>query len=455
MLDRTDRSLVGIWWWTVDRWLLASAILLMVIGTLLVMAAGPAVATNIQLASQHFGVRQSIYLIPALGAMLFFSILEPRPIRILAILGLAVTIGLMIAAILVGSEIKGATRWITIAGINLQPSEFAKPFFAIVSAWLLTLWREGQDFPGWIYSAALMAVLVGILVLQPDIGMTFLVAVTWGFQMFLAGLPMLLVIGIVALAPLGLWAAYRTLDHVEKRIDRFFEGGAWQVEQARDSFANGGLLGVGPGDGTVKLHLPDAHSDFIFAVAAEEYGALACLSLIGLYGFIVLRGFARTMSDEGLFALIAGSSLLAQFGVQAAIHMASSASTTIHCPLPRRALLPQPVMMPPLITVGSMRAESSKVAISEVVVVLPCVPATATDQRSRINSPSISARWTIGRKRSRAATSSGLSCLIAVEITTMDAFATFSAVWPHMTGMPLSRRRRTLAFSDRSLPCTS
>ena len=356
MLDRTDRSLVGIWWWTVDRWLLASAILLMVIGTLLVMAAGPAVATNIQLASQHFGVRQSIYLIPALGAMLFFSILEPRPIRILAILGLAVTIGLMIAAILVGSEIKGATRWITIAGINLQPSEFAKPFFAIVSARLLTLWREGQDFPGWIYSAALMAVLVGILVLQPDIGMTFLVAVTWGFQMFLAGLPMLLVIGIVALAPLGLWAAYRTLDHVEKRIDRFFEGGAWQVEQARDSFANGGLLGVGPGDGTVKLHLPDAHSDFIFAVAAEEYGALACLSLIGLYGFIVLRGFARTMSDEGLFALIAGSSLLAQFGVQAAIHMASSAD-----------FIPTKGMTLPLISYGGSSLVASGVTMGLIL----------------------------------------------------------------------------------------
>ena len=356
MLDRTDRSLVGIWWWTVDRWLLASAILLMVIGTLLVMAAGPAVATNIQLASQHFGVRQSIYLIPALGAMLFFSILEPRPIRILAIAALAVTISLMIAAILVGSEIKGATRWITIAGINLQPSEFAKPFFAIVSAWLLTLWREGQDFPGWIYSAALMAVLVGILVLQPDIGMTFLVAVTWGFQMFLAGLPMLLVVGIVALAPLGLWAAYRTLDHVEKRIDRFFEGGAWQVEQARDSFANGGLLGVGPGDGTVKLHLPDAHSDFIFAVAAEEYGALACLSLIGLYGFIVLRGFARTMSDEGLFALIAGSSLLAQFGVQAAIHMASSAD-----------FIPTKGMTLPLISYGGSSLVASGVTMGLIL----------------------------------------------------------------------------------------
>ena len=341
MLDRTDRSLVGVWWWTIDRWLLASALLLMVVGTLLVMAAGPAVATLINLPSQHFGVRQGIFLVPAVGLMLAVSLLEPRPIRALALVGLVGIIGLMVLAIVAGSEIKGATRWITIAGINLQPSEFAKPLFAVVSAWLLTLWREGQDFPGWIYSSALMAVIVGILVLQPDIGMTLMVVLTWGFQMFLAGMPMLLVICIVALAPLGLVVTYFTLGHVHKRINQFWEGGAWQVEKARDSFANGGLFGVGPGDGTVKHHLPDAHSDFIFAVAGEEFGALACLTLLTLYAFIVLRGFSRAMSDEGLFCLIASASLLLQFGVQAAIHMASS----VH-------LIPTKGMTLPLISYG-------------------------------------------------------------------------------------------------------
>jgi cell division protein FtsW len=233
MLDRTDRSLVGVWWWTVDRWLLASALLLMVVGTLLVMAAGPAVATLINLPSQHFGMRQGIFLVPAVGIMITVSLLEPRPIRALALLGLAGIVCLMVLAVVAGSEIKGATRWINIAGFNLQPSEFAKPLFAVVSAWLLTLWREGQDFPGWIYSSLLMAVIVGILVLQPDIGMTLMIVLTWGFQMFLAGMPMLLVICIIALAPLGLFIAYLTLDHVELRIEKFIEGGAWQVEQAK------------------------------------------------------------------------------------------------------------------------------------------------------------------------------------------------------------------------------
>jgi len=324
MLDRTDRSLVGIWWWTVDKWLLAGALMLMVLGVLLVMAAGPAVANLINLPSHHFALRQLVYIVPSLALMITVSMLEPRPIRVLALVGLAMTIGLMIVAILAGSEIKGATRWISLYDFNLQPSEFAKPLFAIVSAWLLTLWREGEDFPGWIYSTALLGGIVTILVLQPDIGMTVVIVLTWGFQMFLAGMPMLFVIGAIALAPLALYAAYLTLDHVQLRIDKFFEGGSWQVDRARQSFAEGGIFGVGPGDGTVKLHLPDAHSDFIFAVAAEEYGAIACLVLLSVYGFMVLRGFARALSDEGLFCLIAASSLVMQIGVQASIHMASS-----------------------------------------------------------------------------------------------------------------------------------
>jgi hypothetical protein len=163
MLDRTDRSLVGIWWWTVDKWLLASALLLMTLGVILVMAASPAVASLINLSSQHFIVRQLIYLAPAVLIMLSISMLEPRPIRALSLVGLVLVIGLMILAIIAGSEIKGATRWISFAGFTLQPSELAKPLFAIVSAWLLTLWREGQDFPGWAYASVLAAIIVGIL----------------------------------------------------------------------------------------------------------------------------------------------------------------------------------------------------------------------------------------------------------------------------------------------------
>ncbi len=324
MLDRTDRSLVGVWWWTVDKWMLTSVLLLMTLGIILVMAASPAVANLINLSSQHFILRQIAYLVPALGILISASMLELRPIRALSLIGLVVMVGLMVVATLVGSEIKGATRWVSLAGFTIQPSEFAKPLFAIVSAWLLTLWREGQDFPGWAYASGLAALIVGILVSQPDVGMTALILLTWGFQMFLAGMPMLFVLAAAALAPAAFGLAYLYLPHVEQRVDRFFAGGSWQVERAMESFAQGGFFGVGPGDGIVKLNLPDAHSDFIFAVAAEEYGALACLLLLGLYGFIIMRGFARALSGEGLFCLIATAGLIMQFGVQASIHMASS-----------------------------------------------------------------------------------------------------------------------------------
>jgi cell division protein FtsW len=356
MLDRTDRSLVGVWWWTVDKWLLASALILMVIGTLLVMAAGPAVANLIHLSSQHFIVRQLIYLLPTVALMIAVSMLEPRTIRACALLGLAGIIALMVMAILVGSEIKGATRWVSIAGFTLQPSELAKPLFAIVSAWLLTLWREGQDFPGWVYSTVLLGIIVTILVAQPDIGMTLMMLLTWGFQMFLAGMPLLFVIGGVLIAPALFYLAYLYLPHVTLRVDKFFEGGSWQVERAMESFATGGYFGVGPGDGRVKLHLPDAHSDFIFAVAAEEYGALACLALLGLYGFIILRGFVRSLGGDGLFCLIASASLVMQFGVQASIHMASSVN-----------LIPTKGMTLPFISYGGSSLLASGLTIGLIL----------------------------------------------------------------------------------------
>ena len=220
----------------------------------------------------------------------------------------------------------------------------------------MTLWREGQDFPGWAYATALLGIIVAILVAQPDIGMTLMMLLTWGFQMFLAGMPMLFVIGGVLVAPALFYLAYLYLPHVTLRVDKFFEGGSWQVERAMESFATGGYFGVGPGDGRVKLHLPDAHSDFIFAVAAEEYGALACLALLGLYGFIILRGFVRSLGGDGLFCLIAGASLVMQFGVQAFIHMASSVN-----------LIPTKGMTLPFISYGGSSLLASGLTIGLIL----------------------------------------------------------------------------------------
>lgn len=324
MFERTDRSHLGMWWWTVDKMLLTSTLLLMVLGAVLVMAASPPVASRIGLPEQHFVWRQVSYFAPALMVMFVASILDGRTIRICSLIGMIVVCGLMISTLIMGPEIKGATRWISIGGIRLQPSEFIKPVFVIICAWLLGLWRDHENFPGWAWALALTSLIVSILILQPDVGMTAVIILTFGFQMFLAGLPLVFIFIGLALVPLAIWIAYRQLDHVTMRIDRFFDGGNMQTERSLQSFIEGGWYGVGPGDGLIKRHLPDAHADFIFSVAAEEYGVLACLLLIGIYGFIVIRSYAQSISAENMFAVLAVSGLATQLGIQAAIHMAST-----------------------------------------------------------------------------------------------------------------------------------
>ena len=324
MFNRTDRSRLGIWWWTVDRMMLTCTLLLMVLGAVLVMAASPPVAERIGLPEHHFVFRQIVFMLPALLVMLVTSLLTERTIRILCLLGGMVITGLMVATLAIGPEVKGATRWLMLGGLRLQPSEFIKPILVITSAWLLGLWREQEGFPGWAWASAVVGVIVAILILQPDVGMTAVVVLTFGFQMFLAGLPLLLIGVALALAPLAVIMAYSFLDHVRLRVDKFFTGGNLQTERSIQSFVEGGWYGVGPGDGRVKLHLPDAHADFIFSVAAEEYGLIACLFLIGLFGFIVIRGYAQSLIAKDMFSMLAVSGLATQFGVQAAIHMASS-----------------------------------------------------------------------------------------------------------------------------------
>ena len=324
MFDRTDRSHIGVWWWTVDKMMLASIFLLMVLGAVLVMAASPPVASRLGLPEQHFVWKQLVFLIPATAIMLTTSILSARFIRILCLLGLVFISSLMIATVLIGPEVKGATRWLTVIGFRLQPSEFIKPFCAVSCAWLLGLWRDREQFLGWIWASAISGFVITLLMLQPDIGMTSVILLTFSVQLFLAGLPLLLVFTAIGLAPLAGWLAYSHFGHVQQRIDKFFDGGSMQTERSIQSFAEGGWFGVGPGDGTVKQYLPDAHADFIFSVAAEEYGLMACLLLIGAYIFVVIRGYAQSLNRPDMFTILAVSGLTTQFGLQAAIHMASS-----------------------------------------------------------------------------------------------------------------------------------
>ena len=324
---RSDTSLLGRWWWTVDRWTLVALLLLMGAGAILVLAASPAVAERLDLPAFSLAKRQLVVLPVALALMLAVSLCSPRQVRRLAVLGTGACMVGLVMTLIIGAEIKGATRWISIGGFSVQPSEFMKPCFAVLVAALFAAGKAREDFPGtWIAIGAFIAV-AGLLVLQPDVGQPFMIAAIFGSEFFLAGLPLILVGGVVALGVLSLVGAYFLLPHVTERINAFLNpevGDHYQVERSIEAFMNGGLLGTGPGEGTIKQVLPDAHSDFIFAVAGEEFGMLVCLAIVLLFAFVVLRGFSKLLNENSLFVLLAAAGLLTQFGLQALINMGSS-----------------------------------------------------------------------------------------------------------------------------------
>ncbi len=328
-IARNDTSVLGRWWWTVDKMTLVCLIALAVIGLLLTATASPSVAERIGATPLHFVKKQAILLVPALVLMIGVSLMEPRSVRRLALMVLGGAIVLLIGTLFLGAEIKGATRWISIAGFTIQPSEFAKPAFAVSVAWVLSARRLGEEVPGYALSCVLYMGVVGLLLLQPDVGQAAVVSAIWFVQLFLAGLPMLLVAIMAAVGVCGLIGAYYVFPHVQSRIDRFLDpaaGDSYQIDRAREAFMNGGIFGRGPGEGVVKNHLPDGHADFIFAVAGEEFGLLVCLVIVGMFAFVVLRGMARVLQENDLFAVIAATGLLVQFGLQALINMASTLS---------------------------------------------------------------------------------------------------------------------------------
>ena len=324
---RTDTSLVSRWWWTIDRWTLLAITLIAALGAILVLAASPAVAERIGLDSFHFVRRHFVFLPVAMMVMVSISLLTPRAVRRVALFVFAGSIAAMILVLFFGIETKGATRWLSIAGFSLQPSEFIKPSFAVVAAWMFSAQKLDEDVPGYAISIGLFVLVVGLLLLQPDFGMSVVVACVWAVQFFIAGLPLVLVGAVALLFILGGFGAYMTFDHVSIRIDRFLDpvgGKGYQVERSLDAFVNGGLLGRGPGEGRVKEVLPDAHTDFILAVAGEEFGLLLCLLIVALFAFVVLRGFSRVFKGTDFFVMVAATGLLTQFALQAIVNIAST-----------------------------------------------------------------------------------------------------------------------------------
>jgi len=324
---RIDQSPVARWWWTVDRWSLAALFILMGFGVVMCLAASPAVAERIGYDGGHF-IRRYLALLPlTIGVMWLVSLQTPRTIRRIAVIVFAVGLVLLALTLVVGAEIKGARRWINLPLLSLQPSEFVKPCFAVITAWLFSEQKLRRGFPGNLIALALLLAIVAMLIAQPDIGMAAVVAIVWFGQFYMSGLRLYWVI-LFGLGGIGALAgAYTFVPHVRVRVDHFLDpaaGDSYQVNRSLEAFANGGLWGRGPGEGTVKYVLPDAHADFVFAVTGEELGLIVCLVIVGLFAFVVMRGFSRLSQEGSLFVLLSGTGLLIQFGLQAVINMAST-----------------------------------------------------------------------------------------------------------------------------------
>ncbi|TPI39418.1 putative lipid II flippase FtsW [Mesorhizobium sp. B3-1-9] len=323
MQSRLDKSPVATWWWTIDRWFLAAFLSLMGLGIILSFAASPAVAERIGLDSFHFATRQVIFTIPALIVMLAVSFLEARQIRRMSLVMLCIMLVLMVAVLYVGVEVKGARRWVSLAGLSIQPSEFLKPAFVVICAWLFAEHKRQPDIPGNLFALLLLVLVVSLLVAQPDLGQTMLVTGTWGVMFFMAGLPWLWIMALGVIGASGLFAAYSVFPHVALRIDKFLtgEGDTFQVDMGREALINGSWFGVGPGEGTVKRIVPDAHTDFVFSVAGEEFGLIMCFFIMSIFAFIVLRGLSIALKEQDDFTRYAVGGLVTVFGLQSAINM--------------------------------------------------------------------------------------------------------------------------------------
>ena len=355
-LGRADRSALARWFWTVDRPLLLLILVLIGCGLVGVLAASPAASyrysgANHQVGDLHYFKRQLFWAFAGLAVMIPTPMLSRDGAR-RAALGGAVFFSILLALTpLIGASANGATRWIGVGAFGLQPSEFLKPCIIVTTAWLLALKFEDQNLPTMQVSAALMALVCMLLVQQPDYGQTALFAAVWVAQALLAGLslPMLAVIGVAGMVGAGV--AYLTVHHFASRIDRFFTGAGdtYQIDKALEAFRNGGLFGTGPGEGRIKLQLPEPHTDYIFAVIGEEFGAIACIAIAALILAIVARVLLRLVEEEDPFLFLASAGLIAQFALQSFINMGVALS-----------LLPAKGMTLPFVSHGG----SSMVALS-------------------------------------------------------------------------------------------
>ncbi|MGF1475018.1 MAG: FtsW/RodA/SpoVE family cell cycle protein [Geminicoccaceae bacterium] len=337
--SRTDDHLLADWWWTVDRALLAAIGLLSVMGLIFLLAASPTVARINGLPEWHFAVRQMEFLLAAALILLAASMVNEIGVVRGSVLVLVLSLVIMAALPMIGEQVNGARRWVSIAGISLQPSEFAKPALIVVTAWLLTRrpWPRGV-----IEAGGLAALVLALLIAQPDVGMALLVGALFATLLFLGGLAWLWVGLLSGLVACLASFAFLSFAHVRSRVLAFLsDEQPFQVMRSLKAIEAGGWLGRGPGEGRVKLRLPDSHADFVFAAGVEDYGVAVGLIMIALFAFIVLRGLYQASFQSSEFARLAAAGLMVQIGLQAVINVGVNLS-----------LLPAKGMTLPLVSYG-------------------------------------------------------------------------------------------------------
>lgn len=346
---RSDTDILSKWWWTVDKISLMIILILISIGIFIMSSASLFMAERFHTGSLYFAMRHLVFLVFSFSIIILLSFTDQKTITRIAIIGFLITFILLFMVCLFGHTNKGAKRWIKILKFSLQPSEFIKPFFAVTNAWLLSI-MQNETF-ALLTSVSLLLSPLFFLIIQPDIGMSVVLISIWLAQIFVYGIKIRLVSILMIILMITGVIVYLSFSHVKNRVDTFISKSTnnnYQVKKSLESFQKGGLFGVGPAEGKVKLHLPDAHTDFIFAVIGEELGIISCIFIISLFALLIYRFYNNTIKKNDVFIFIAVSGLLVQLGSQVFINIGTNIK-----------ILPAKGMTLPFISYGGSSALST------------------------------------------------------------------------------------------------
>lgn len=351
------------WLMSIDRIILSSALALLAVGIWVSITSTPTVAMKLGLPPFYF-VKQHILIVPiAVFIMIFVSFLQPKHIRLLSLIGYFVCIALIVCTLIFGLEIKGARRWLNIFGFSLQPAEFLKPVIAVLTAWLVSEQYRDRQFPGIILSTVCIALIVPLMLFQPDVGMTVVLVLTWFAQLFISGLSIFMIVAFILVALSSVIGLYFTLPHFATRMDKFLfqsngDTDLYQIQKSIEAFKNGGLWGKGPGEGVVKTLLPDSHSDFVFSVIGEEFGLIACILIIALFTVLIVRAISQIMKTSEMFNFSLVFGILFQITLQVLVNICTSLN-----------LIPTKGMTLPFISYGGSSMLATAISLGIVLAI--------------------------------------------------------------------------------------